>query len=73
MRSKTIIVLRWVLSGRIEVFHNLGKLYLKYPDDMIGITRHGLSKKNLKNGYHNSTVEVYKLEVDSPIERWDNF
>ena len=30
MRSSTLICIRWKLTGRIEIFNNLGKLYSEY-------------------------------------------
>lgn len=60
MRCKTIIILRWRLSGRIESFSNLGKLYDKYENDELGVSRSTLDRKNLFDGYKNDTVEINK-------------
>jgi len=65
MRSETVIYLRWKLTGRVEVFVNLGKLYSYYSDVEMGVSRHTLNKKDLSVGYQNSIIEVRKLSVFS--------
>ena len=37
MRSQTVICIRWKLSGRIEVFVNLGKVFTKYNNSELGM------------------------------------
>jgi len=64
MRSQTVICVRWKLTGRIEVFTNLGKLYWKYSDAQLGVSRWTLNKKNLFEGYQNETIEVIKSGVN---------
>lgn len=64
MRSQTVICVRWKLTGRIEVFTNLGKLYWKHNDEQLGVSRWTLNKKNLSEGYQNETIEVFKLGVN---------
>ena len=63
MRSQTIIYIRWKLTNRVEVFVNLGKIFSRYSDDELGITRWGLDRKNLFDGYENSSVEIKKLYI----------
>ena len=63
MRSETIIYLRWKLTGRIEHFVNLGKLYFYYSESELGVSRHTLNKKDLFDGYQNDTIEVRKTVV----------
>lgn len=63
MRSSTIICIRWKLSGRIELFNNLGKLFTCYPDSILGVSRHTLNRKNLFEGFHNDVVEIYKMHL----------
>jgi hypothetical protein len=65
MRSETIIYLRWKLTGRIDFFVNLGKLYSYYTDVEMGVSRHTLNKKDLFEGYENSIIEVRKVQVYS--------
>jgi len=63
MRYKTVIYIRWKLTGRFELFINLGKLYSEYSETSLGVSRHTLNKKDLFSGYHNSTIEVFKCVV----------
>ena len=53
MRSNTIICVIWKLTGRIEHFVNLGKLYTHYGNDELGISRSSLNKKDLFDCYDN--------------------
>jgi hypothetical protein len=63
MRYKTVIYIRWKLTGRFELFINLGKLYSSYSESELGVSRHTLNKKDLFSGYHNNTIEVFKCVV----------
>ena len=63
MRSNTIICVVWKLTGRIEHFVNLGKLYTYYGNDELGISRSSLNKKNLFNGYDTETIKILKCYV----------
>ncbi len=63
MRSKTLICIRWKLTGRIEIFINLGKLFKTYSGDMLGVSRGTLDRKDLYEGYQNDTVEIYKKRI----------
>ena len=63
MRSNTIICVIWKLSGRIEHFVNLGKLYKHYSNDEIGISRSSLNKKDLFEGYDSEIIKVLKCNV----------
>lgn len=64
MRYRTVVYLKWKLSGRFELFINLGKLYSKYDEAQLGVSRHTLNKKDLTEGYRNSTIEVFKCVVN---------
>lgn len=64
MRSSTIICIRWKITGRIELFSNLGKLYSSYSDSILGVSRYTLDRKNLFDGYQNDTIEIYKMRLD---------
>ncbi len=64
MRSSTIICIRWKLTGRIEIFNNLGKLYSSYSDGVLGVSRYTLDRKDLFEGYQNDVVEIYKMRVN---------
>ena len=63
MRSNTIICVRWKLSGRLEHFVNLGKLYTYYTGDDLGVSRSKLNRRNLFEGFHNDTIEIVKTYV----------
>ncbi len=64
MRSSTLICIRWKLTGRIEIFNNLGKLYSSYSDGVLGVSRYTLDRKDLFEGYQNDVVEIYKMRVN---------
>jgi hypothetical protein len=64
VRSSTIICIRWKLTGRIEIFNNLGKLYSSYSDSVLGVSRYTLDRKDLFDGYQNDIVEIYKMKVN---------
>lgn len=64
MRSSTIICVRWKLTGRIELFNNLGKLYSTYSDGILGVSRYTLDRKNLFEGYQNDLIEIYKMRLN---------
>lgn len=64
MRSSTIICIRWKLTGRIEVYNNLGKLYTSYSDSILGVSRYTLDRKDLFEGYQNDVVEIYKMRLN---------
>lgn len=63
MRYKTVVYVKWKLTGRFELFINLGKLYAVHSETSLGVSRHTLNKKDLYSGYHNDTVEVFKCVV----------
>jgi hypothetical protein len=63
MRSNTVICVRWKLSGRLEHFVNLGKLYTYYTGDDLVVSRSKLNRRNLFDGFHNDTIEIVKTYV----------
>ena len=63
MRSQTVICIRWKLTGRIEVFVNLGKVFSNYSGIEIGVSRGTLDRRNLFDGYQNDIVEITKSYV----------
>lgn len=63
MRSQTLLIVRWKLTGRMEVFVNLGKLYSQYNSSHLGVSRFTLDRKNLFEGYQNEIVEIVKSNV----------
>lgn len=63
MATSTVIYLRWKVTGRIEIFSNLGRLFSVYGTDQLGISRHTLNKKNLSDGYSNEYLELFKLPL----------
>ena len=60
---RTALYIRWKATGRMELFVNLGKLYLEYDQDQLGVSRNTLSKKDLYSGYSNEYVDVFKLPL----------
>jgi hypothetical protein len=64
MRSSTLICIRWKLTGRIEIYTNLGKLYSSYSTNTLGVSRGTLDRKNLFEGYQNDTIEIYKMRIN---------
>ena len=63
IRSETVIYLKWKLTGRIEHFVNLGKLYKYHTEEELGVSRHTLNKIDLFEGYQNGNIEVLKTYV----------
>ena len=64
MRYKTVVYVKWKLTGRFELFINLGKLYSSHNETTLGVSRHTLNKKDLFSGYQNDTIEVFKCLVN---------
>lgn len=65
MYSNTVILVRWKLTGRLECYVNLGKLFRHYVDGELGIKRNSLYKKDMYKGYQNKIVEIIKVRVKS--------
>jgi len=63
MRSQTVIIVNWKLTERIEAFVNLGKLYARYSNIELGVSRWTLDRKDLFEGYENDTVLILKTYV----------
>lgn len=63
MNSKTVICVFWKLTGRIEIFVNLGKLYSNYPSSILGVSRYTLDRKDLFEGYENDIIKITKNYV----------
>lgn len=61
MRNSYVIGIYWKISGRIEVFSNLGKLYSKYDSSILGISKWTLHRKNLSEGWENDIVKIQKI------------
>jgi hypothetical protein len=64
MTSKHVIFLRWKLTGRIECFTTLSKVFDIYDSDILGISIHSLYKKKLLDGWSNDYIEVVKVKVN---------
>lgn len=60
---KSIILVRWKVTGRLEVFTNLGKLYNRYEPENLGVSRWTLNRKKLDEGYENSIIHLIKLPL----------
>lgn len=58
---RTALYIRWRVTGRMELFVNLGKLYAKYNREDLGVSRHTLAKKDLFSGFSNEYIEIWKL------------
>ena len=63
MRSNTIICIRWKLTGRLEHFVNLGKVFTYYDSDELGVSRSKLNRRNLFDGFQTDTIEIVKTYV----------
>ena len=63
MRSQTVIVIRWKMTGKVESFVNLGKLFYNYDSGQLGVSRFTLDRKDLFDGYQNDTIEILKTYV----------
>jgi hypothetical protein len=63
MRSQTVIYVKWKLTGRIEFYVNLGKLYSNHSASTLGVARVTLDRKNLFEGYQNDVIEILKAYV----------
>ena len=64
MRSQTVIVIRWKMTGKVESFVNLGKLFYNYDSGQLGVSRFTLDRKDLFDGYQNDAVEITKCHVN---------
>ena len=62
-KVRTIIYLKWKLSGSIEFYSTLGGLFDDYDSDQISVSRHTLNKRDLFSGYENAIVEIKKCYV----------
>lgn len=60
----SIIYIKWKITNRIEIFSNLGKLYMKYKDSEIGVSRFTLNRKKLYDGWENDIVEIKKISIN---------
>lgn len=63
MRYRSVIYVKWTITGRFEIFINLGKLYAAYGEAELGVSRNTLAKRDLYSGYRNDTVEIFKCVV----------
>jgi hypothetical protein len=63
MRSNTVIYLKWKISGRIEHFVNLGKLFSYYNSTDLGVSRSTLNRRDLFDGFENDTIHLFKTYV----------
>lgn len=60
---RTALYIRWKATGRMELFVNLGKLYTRYNQEQLGVSRSTLAKKDLYEGYTNTFVDIFKLPL----------
>lgn len=60
---RTALYVKWKATGRIELFVNLGKLYSRYTQEQLGVSRSTLAKKDLYDGYINVYVDIFKLPL----------
>jgi hypothetical protein len=63
MRSQTLLIIRWKLTGKMEAYVNLGKLYTTYSSSHLGVSRYTLDRKNLFEGFQNEIVEIIKVYI----------
>ena len=58
-----VIYLKWRMVGRVEIFRSLQAMLRKYPNGELGISKYAIYKKNLEDGYYNSSVEIRRYEL----------
>jgi hypothetical protein len=63
MSAKTVIYLRWKLTGRIQIFSSLSKLYKTYENGELGVSIHTLNRKDLYNGWESDMIEIKKFTI----------
>jgi hypothetical protein len=51
------------MVGRVEIFRSLQAMLRKYPNGELGISKYAIYKKNLEDGYYNSSVEIRRYEL----------
>lgn len=61
MRNTNVICVYWKITGRLEVFSNLGKLYTKYENSILGVSKWTLYRKNLEEGWENGFIKIQKV------------
>jgi hypothetical protein len=61
MRNNSVICVYWKITGRLEVFSNLGKLYSKYESSILGVSKWTLHRKKLLDGWENEFVKIQKV------------
>jgi hypothetical protein len=61
MRNSYIICVYWKISGRLEAFSNLGKLYSKYDGSILGVSKWTLHRKDLLEGWENDIIKIQKV------------
>ena len=52
------------MTGKVESFVNLGKLFYNYDSGQLGVSRFTLDRKDLFDGYQNDAVEITKCHVN---------
>jgi len=52
------------MTGKVESFVNLGKLFQNYDSGQLGVSRFTLDRKDLFDGYQNDAVEITKCHVN---------
>ena len=62
MIGDKVIMVFWKISGRIDMFHKLSRIYDVYPNNEVGTSIHSLYRKNLEEGYENDTVVIRKYK-----------
>lgn len=61
MRNSSVICIYWKITGRLEVFSNLGKLYTKYDGSILGVSKWTLYRKKLEDGWENDFLKIQKI------------
>lgn len=62
-RISSVIVLRWLETGEIEIFQDLGKLFAVYGPEHLWVTRRNLYYKNLQVEYLTNVVGIRKADL----------
>lgn len=62
MRNRILICVYWKITGRLEVYTTMTKLYEKHEDTILGVSKWTLYRKNLFEGWENDVVKIQKIE-----------
>lgn len=62
--TKTVIIVEWRITKRIEVYKDLASLYKTHNKEILGVKRAKLYYSDLKDyGYENEIVNIKKRKI----------